>query len=281
MRQSSASSPWSWASQQSQQAPGRPLARLLPLLLLQLVLFTTAALGFDPVKDAECDSVDSICLTSFRWCARNGRSCHYPEGVDAYIPWSTSSPYAMLYHGNVYDVTWKQAVPGVPVKIEWFFSEKLYTTVNDGWGTPQVMWSMNTTDSSFTFDPLAILMSFPTQYSNISSGEAIAATHDVSNYLRISQPNATSDSQRAPALTDQFLVHTGWTEEFVRNVQAFDANLYGQQQRNWQIGVGAGIGIGLPLIVVLSWFMGHRLGTKAGYELAAKVARRREVREMS
>lgn len=139
----------------------------------------------------------------------------------------------------------------------------------------------DTTDSSFTFDPLAILMSFPTQYSNISSGEAIAATHDVSNYLRISQPNATSDSQRAPALTDQFLVHTGWTEEFVRNVQAFDANLYGQQQRNWQIGVGAGIGIGLPLIVVLSWFMGHRLGTKAGYELAAKVARRREVREMS
>lgn len=265
--------PLSMTSYQSPNAPGRPLVRLL---LLNLLLVATA-LGFDPVKEADCATTDSICLTSFKWCARDGRSCHYPDKSDAYVPWSTSSPYAMLYHSHTYQVTWKQAVPGVPVMIEWFFSEKLYTTVNDDWGTSQAMWSTNTTDGSYSFDPLSILMSFPTSHSNLSSGEAIAATHDLSNYLRISQPEAGSEAQRRSALSHQFLVHTGWTEQFVRNVQAFDAGLYGQQKRNWQIGVGAGIGIGLPLIVVLSWFMGHRLGTKSGFEHAAKVARRREM----
>ncbi|KAL8329849.1 hypothetical protein RB597_005231 [Gaeumannomyces tritici] len=292
-------------------SPG-PLPLVLRLLVTGFLIMSSSRTGlvsagtFDAVKDAECASLNTICLTSFRWCTRDPQSkkgCSYPDDIDAFFPGSDTVPYAMLYHGSKYDITWKQAKPGVPVLIEWLFSSNLVQAGDHrddhGGGELEVKWSTNTTGSSYTFDPLAILGTFPTsQAPNMSTWEAIASTHDASNHIRISQPGANGDgappsvSLTAPSATigratlgganrsvsDQFLVHSRWTEQFVRNVQAYDATLYGQQQRNWQIGVGAGIGIGVPLLVTLAWFVGHRLGTRAGYDIAAKAARREYVR---
>ncbi|KAL8369844.1 hypothetical protein RB595_000271 [Gaeumannomyces hyphopodioides] len=287
-------------------SPG-PLPLILRLLVTGFLIMSSTRTGlvsagsFDAVKDAECASPNSICLTSFRWCSRDTQSnkgCSYPDGIDAFFPGSDTVPYAMLYHGSKYDITWKQAKPDVPVLIEWLFSSTLVQADDDGWGELEVKWSTNTTGSSYTFDPLVILGTFPTpQAPNTSVWEAIASTHDASNHIRISQPGAGGDATPSVGLTgssttvgratlgganksvsDQFLVHSRWTEQFVRNVQAYDANLYSQQQRNWQIGVGAGIGIGVPLLVTLAWFVGHRLGTRAGYDIAAKAARREYAR---
>jgi hypothetical protein len=124
-----------------------PLPLLLRLLALTALFARPAAAGFDPVKDAECESADSICLTSFRWCSRNsqsGKGCYFPDGVDPFFP-ADSVAYAMLYHGNKYDITWKQAKPGVPVLIEWLFSEDLYQSFDHaqavGNGRLGVRWS--------------------------------------------------------------------------------------------------------------------------------------------
>lgn len=289
-------------------SPG-PLPHLLRLLATNLLIMASTRTGlvsagsWDAVKDAECASPNSICLTSFRWCSRDsesGKGCSYPDGIDAFFPGSDTVPYAMLYHGSKYNITWKQAKPDVPVLIEWLFSDSLVQAgerrADDRWGQLEVKWSTNTTGSSYTFDPLAILGTFPTpQAPNMSVWEAIASTHDASNHIRISQPGVADGSPSVgisgpstpgrgtlsaanKSVSDQFLVHSQWTEQFVRNVQAYDAKLYGQQQRNWQIGVGAGIGIGVPLLMTLAWFIGHRLGTRAGYDIAAKAARREYAR---
>lgn len=134
-------------------SPG-PLPHLLRLLATNLLIMASTRTGlvsagsWDAVKDAECASPNSICLTSFRWCSRDsesGKGCSYPDGIDAFFPGSDTVPYAMLYHGSKYNITWKQAKPDVPVLIEWLFSDSLVQAgerrADDRWGQLEVKWS--------------------------------------------------------------------------------------------------------------------------------------------
>lgn len=104
------------------------------------VLAAGCVAAFDPASDYECDN-DGICLSSFIWCggdATHGPSCSFPENVD---PFTSNAPFAVLYHGESYNITWKHADPELPVLVEWQFEP--FTSLNDTVQKSEtpVMWS--------------------------------------------------------------------------------------------------------------------------------------------
>lgn len=107
--------------------------------LLILAAFSTTVAAFDPAKDTTCND-QGICLSSFIWC--DGNACAYPDGADPLIPGAPAAPYAVLYHGQKYDIRWRQAQSGTTVLVEWLFDRSPFQEMDEK--SPSilpVMWS--------------------------------------------------------------------------------------------------------------------------------------------
>lgn len=108
--------------------------KLAALALLTLSNFIGA---FDPATDHTCRD-PGVCLTSFIWCSsETSRDCSYPPNSDALSP---GADFAVLYMGEDYDISWRDADPDLPVHIEWRFQTFQYSG-NRSYPITRPMWS--------------------------------------------------------------------------------------------------------------------------------------------
>ncbi|OTB15804.1 hypothetical protein K445DRAFT_300557 [Daldinia sp. EC12] len=210
-----------------------------------LTIFASYTLGWDP-SQRDC-SKSPLCLTSFRWCDRNGAGCYYPEG--AYPGNANSDPviYALILEDKNYEISWKVAGRNadVPVRVRWAQGERS-------------SWEINTTSTHFIFNPRAILSSFPISTApNLTVEEAEHnAWKDMTNIITIDQPSLRDDSEgsasasNAPFDTsDQFIVAVGETERFLKAQYEIGRR---DDYNKWKLGVGIGVGLGVPILMAIT-----------------------------
>lgn len=100
----------------------KPFGLLIALLSALLLPSTNA---FNPKTDQyKCKHTNSVCITSFKWCASNrdsSKGCSYPEGTyPLYGNRDSEVNPALVFWNTNYTFSWANADDSYPVMVEWW-----------------------------------------------------------------------------------------------------------------------------------------------------------------
>lgn len=87
-------------------------------------------------SDNDCAD-NQLCLTSLVFCDRGGHGCDFREheySIQSDLD-NRNTGFAVLYIGEEYNITWKNAVSNQPVNVSWTFGLSSGTPRGGYWST--------------------------------------------------------------------------------------------------------------------------------------------------